>query len=283
MRDVQNEADHRKMAIDRVGIRDISWPISVPDRTNGTQETVAQVSLSVSLPQDYRGTHMSRFIEVLGAQEKRVTFHNMEGLLQTLKERLKARDAHAVFEFPYFITKSAPVSGAKGRLRCDVRFDAALYGDDFDLVTTVTSPIQTLCPCSKEISEFGAHNQRAHAAMEVRLSGFVWLEEFVRMADDCASAPIYSLLKREDEKYVTERAYSNPRFVEDSVRELALAMQADERVQWYRVSVTSHESIHNHDAFAVIERDKRGGGQPRALTCQGNLSGSSRRTEDGIR
>ena len=129
MRDVQNETDNRNMAIDRVGIRDISWPISVPDRTNGTQETVAQVSLSVSLPQDYRGTHMSRFVEVLGAQEKRVTFHNMEGLLVTLKERLKARDAHAVFDFPYFITKAAPVSGAKGRLRCDVRFDAALRGD----------------------------------------------------------------------------------------------------------------------------------------------------------
>ncbi|MCD8234380.1 MAG: GTP cyclohydrolase, FolE2/MptA family, partial [Cloacibacillus porcorum] len=153
--------DNSNMAIDRVGIRDISWPISVPDRTNVTQETVAQVSLSVSLPQDYRGTHMSRFVEVLGAQEKRVTFHNMEGLLATLKERLKARDAHAIFDFPYFITKAAPVSGAKGRLRCDVRFDAALRGDDFDLVTTVTSPIQTLCPCSKEISQFGAHNQRA--------------------------------------------------------------------------------------------------------------------------
>ena len=276
MRDVQNETDNRNMAIDRVGIRDISWPISVPDRTNGTQETVAQVSLSVSLPQDYRGTHMSRFVEVLGAQEKRVTFHNMEGLLATLKERLKARYAHAVFDYPYFITKAAPVSGAKGRLRCDVRFDAALRGDDFDLVTTVTSPIQTLCPCSKEISQFGAHNQRAHAVMEVRLAGFVWLEEFVQMADDCASAPIYSLLKREDEKYVTERAYENPRFVEDSVRELALAMQADERVVWYRVSVTSHESIHNHDAFAVIERDKRTG----SLPSRENLLCSPRRTEE---
>ncbi|MEG1603002.1 MAG: GTP cyclohydrolase FolE2 [Cloacibacillus sp.] len=257
MRDVQNETDTRRLAIDRVGIRDISWPISVPDRTNGTQETVAQVSLSVSLPQDYRGTHMSRFIEVLSAQEKSVTFHNMEGLLCSLKERLKARDAHTIFSFPYFITKTAPVSGAKGRVRCDIQFDAKLTDDVFDLVTTVTAPVQTLCPCSKEISEFGAHNQRAHAEMAVRLSNFVWLEELVQMADECASAPIYSLLKREDEKFVTELAYSNPRFVEDSVRELALKMQADARVVWYRVSVTSHESIHNHDAFAVIERDKR--------------------------
>lgn len=257
MRDVQSEADDRNLAIDRVGIRNISWPISVPDRENGVQETVAEVSLSVSLPHDYRGTHMSRFIEVLSAQEKKVTFHNMEGLLANLKNRLHAEDAHAVFEFPYFITKTAPVSGARGRVRCDVRFDAAMLGGDFDLVTTVTAPVQTLCPCSKEISEFGAHNQRAHASISVRLASFVWLEEFIETADKCASAPVYSLLKREDEKYVTERAYMNPRFVEDAVRDLALAMQADERVRWFRVSVTSHESIHNHDAFAVIEKDKR--------------------------
>ncbi|WP_352402451.1 GTP cyclohydrolase FolE2 [Synergistes jonesii] len=259
MRDVQNETDYRNLEIDRVGIRDISWPIAVPDRDSGTQETIANVSLSVSLPRDYRGTHMSRFVEVLSSQEKRVTFHNMEGLLETLRARLSAKDAHAVFDFPYFITKSAPVSGAKGRVRCDVRFDASLVDDEFDLVTTVTAPIQTLCPCSKEISDFGAHNQRAHAVMEVRLSGFVWLEEFVKMADDCASAPIYSLLKREDEKFVTERAYMHPKFVEDTVRDLALAMRAEPRVLWYRVSVASHESIHNHDAFAVIVGDKRNG------------------------
>ena len=201
MRDVQNESDDRNLAIDRVGISGISWPISVPDRENGVQETVAEVSLSVSLPQDYRGTHMSRFIEVLSAQEKKVTFHNMEGLLANLKERLHAEDAHAVFDFPYFITKSAPVSGSRGRVRCDVRFDAAMLGGDFDLVTTVVVPVQTLCPCSKEISEFGAHNQRAHASISVRLGSFVWLEEFIEAADKCASAPIYSLLKREDEKY----------------------------------------------------------------------------------
>ncbi len=257
MRDVQNEADDRNLAIDRVGISGISWPITVPDRENGVQETVSEVSLSVSLPQDYRGTHMSRFVEALGAQEKKVTFHNMEGLLANLKERLHASDAHAVFDFPYFVTKSAPVSGAKGRVRCDVRFDAAVLGGSFDLVTPGTAPIQPLCPCSKEISEFGAHNQRAHAAISVRLSSFVWLEEFIEMADACASAPVYSLLKREDEKFVTERAYKNPRFVEDAVRDLALALQTDARVRWFRVSVTSHESIHNHDAFAVIEKDGR--------------------------
>lgn len=256
MRDVQSEADYRNMPIDRVGVCGISWPISVPDKRDEIQDTVADVSLSVSLPQDYRGTHMSRFIEVLSERERNITARNMEGLLVTLKERLRARDSHATFEFPYFVTKRAPVSGLEGRVRCDVRFDAALLGSDFDLILTVITPIQTLCPCSKEISDFGAHNQRAHAEISVRLSGFVWLEEFIEIADECASAPVYSLLKREDEKYVTELAYTNPRFVEDAVRELALAMEDDDRVRWYRVSVTSHESIHNHDAFAVIERDK---------------------------
>ena len=256
MRDVQSERDPRNVSIDRVGIRDISWPIQVLDRTNGTQETIANVALSVFLPRDYRGTHMSRFIEVLSEQENRVTFHNMENLLRSLAAHLKADEAHAEFEFPYFVTKAAPVSGAKGRVRCDVRFDAVLKGDKFDLITELITPIQTLCPCSKEISEFGAHNQRAHARIAARMNTFVWIEDLISVADACASAPIYSLLKREDEKYVTERAYSNPRFVEDTVRDLALAMESDARITWFRVSVTSHESIHNHDAFASVERSK---------------------------
>lgn len=256
MRDVQSERDLRNVPIDKVGISSISWPIQVLDRSNGTQDTIANVSLSVFLPRDYRGTHMSRFVEVLGAQEKQVTFHNMENLLHALSERLDADEAHAEFEFPYFITKTAPVSGARGRVRYDVRFSAVLKNDSFDLVTELIAPIQTLCPCSKEISDCGAHNQRAHARIAARMSSMVWIEELAAIADSCASAPIYSILKREDEKYVTEHAYNNPHFVEDSVRDLALAMEREPRVTWYRVSVTSHESIHNHDAFASVERSK---------------------------
>ena len=256
LRDVQSERDKRNVTIDKVGISGLSWPIQVLDRSNGTQETVANVSLSVSLPRDYRGTHMSRFIEVLGDQENQVTFHNMENLLRMLQERLDADEAHADFEFPYFITKKAPVSGALGRMRYDVRFMSELKGRKFDLITELTAPIQTLCPCSKEISDSGAHNQRAHARMAVRMKTFVWLEELAEIADSCASAPVYSILKREDEKAVTEKAYANPRFVEDSVRELAIAMENDRRITWYSVSVTSHESIHNHDAFASVERSK---------------------------
>lgn len=256
MRDVQSERDQRNIPINKVGVSDVSWPIQVLDFAAGTQDTVATVSLSVMLPRDYRGTHMSRFIEVLADQEKQVTFHNMENLLGMLCERLRADEAHAGFAFPYFITKEAPVSYAKGRVRYDACFYASLVRGKFDLITELIAPIQTLCPCSREISEFGAHNQRAHAAIATRMSHFMWMEEIAGIADKCGSAPVYSLLKREDEKAVTEHAYRNPRFVEDTVRELALAMEEEKRVTWYRVSVTSHESIHNHDAFACIEKSK---------------------------
>lgn len=256
MKDVQSERDLRNLPIDKVGISSVCWPIQVLDRINGTQDTVANVSLSVMLPRDYRGTHMSRFIEVLAEQEKQVTFHNMENMVNMLCKKLQADEAHAELEFPYFISKAAPVSGAKGRVRYDARFFATIVRGRFDLVTELIAPIQTLCPCSKEIAEYGAHNQRAHASIAARMNTLVWLEELADIADQCASAPIYSLLKREDEKAVTERAYENPRFVEDTVRDLALAMEKEKRVTWYRVSVTSHESIHNHDAFACIEKSK---------------------------
>lgn len=256
MKDVQSERDRRNLPINKVGISGVSWPIQVLDMINGTQDTVANVSLSVMLPRDYRGTHMSRFIEVLAECEKQVTFHNMENLVNSLCEKLEADEAHAELDFPYFITKAAPVSGAKGRVRNDACFLASIVKNKFDLVTELIAPIQTLCPCSKEISEFGAHNQRAHASIATRMNAFMWLEELSDVADKCASAPIYSLLKREDEKAVTERSYENPRFVEDAVREMALAMEKEKRVTWYRVSVTSHESIHNHDAFACIEKSK---------------------------
>lgn len=256
MKDVQNEQDTRNVSIDKVGVSGVSWPVTVMDRQNGTQETVAEVALSVSLPHHYRGTHMSRFVELLSAQEKNISLANMKNLLMLLKEKLNAEEAQANFSFPYFITKAAPVSGAKGRVRYDVVFDATLSGEIFDVVITLIAPVQTLCPCSKEISDFGAHNQRAHAKISVRMNGLLWLEELAEMVDSCASAPVYSLLKREDEKFVTERAYETPRFVEDFVREMAILLQDDSRVTWFNVSVTSHESIHNHDAFASIERRK---------------------------
>lgn len=257
MRDLQNERDQRNIPLDRVGVSDLSYPIEVRDRDHQVQRTVARIAMAVSLPRDYRGTHMSRFVEVLESLEGQVTLPRMESLVQTLQERLDAESAEAEFRFPYFLRRHAPRSGAASLTRYDVAFRASRRGDRFDLVTTVRAPVLTLCPCSREISEAGAHNQRAHVTLSVRMGAIVWIEELADLAERCASCPVFSLLKREDEKHVTERAYHNPRFVEDVAREAALELDRDSRVLWYRVTVTSHESIHNHDAFASLERDRR--------------------------
>ena len=260
MKDVQNERDSRNVAIDRVGVRDVRYPIVVLDRDNGTQSTVALVSMSVSLPHEYRGTHMSRFIEALeGYRDSRIGPVALEGLTRRLCEKLDATEAEVVFRFPYFIVKRAPVSGIESRMGCDASLRGTCGAGVFDMVTGVEVGVQTLCPCSKEISSQGAHNQRAEVRLDVRMAELVWFEEMVQMVERSSSAPLFTLLKREDEKYITERAYANPRFVEDVVRDLALELNRDSRVTWYSISVTSAESIHDHDAFAELCRDKRSG------------------------
>lgn len=257
MRDIQSEKDKRNVPIDRVGISGISYPITVLDKSRGTQETVAQVAMAVALPHEYRGTHMSRFVEALEDFIKgKVTPHDIEDFTDTLIKKLNARKAEVVFRFPYFIRKSAPVSKRESWSRCEVVFRAE-KGDKFDFVTEVAAAVQTLCPCSKEISEYGAHNQRAVVRVAVRMKELVWIEELVSMVEDCASAPTYALLKREDEKFITELAYDNPKFVEDVVREVVLKLEGDDRISWFRVLVSSNESIHNHDAFAEVSRDKK--------------------------
>lgn len=255
MRDVQSEMDKRNIPIDRVGISGVSYPITVLDRTRRTQETVAQVSMSVALPHEYRGTHMSRFIETLEDFKGKITPHNLEELTDAMIERLEACKADVVFEFPYFIRKQAPVSKRESWSRYDVVFRAT-KADKFDFITEVIAAVQTLCPCSKEISENGAHNQRAYVRVAVRMNELVWIEELVSIIEECASSPTYALLKREDEKFVTEFAYNKPRFVEDVVREIVLNLDYNKRISWFRVLVTSSESIHNHDAFAEVERGK---------------------------
>ncbi|HCL78790.1 MAG TPA: GTP cyclohydrolase I FolE2 [Synergistaceae bacterium] len=253
--DVQSQRDTRRVAIDRVGVTNVSYPIVVLDQKEATQHTVATVTMAVSLPHDYRGTHMSRFIEVLDEFQGRVTISNLEHIAENLRVVLEAEQAEIVFSFPYFIMRKAPATGMKSYTRYDVSLSAS-KGQTFDLVTTVVVPVQTLCPCSKEISEGGAHNQRAYVEIAVRMKGLVWIEELVEVAERSASAPVYTLLKREDEKFVTEQAYNTPRFVEDVLREVALALEGERRITWYRIRVTSNESIHNHDAFASLERDK---------------------------
>lgn len=252
MKDVQGEKDLRCVPLKHVGIKDLRWPVVLRDRDKGTQSSIAKVALAVDLPHDIRGTHMSRFVECLQTLGP-VGLHEVEGILDTLKERLQAEKAMLKLEFPYFLTKKAPVSGQQSLMDIDCSFIAE-KGDEFKLKICVVVPVQTLCPCSKEISAYGAHNQRAFARIEVVARELVWIEELAEIADAGASAPIYGLLKRPDEKFVTEQAYDNPRFVEDAVREIALRLEDDKRITWYRAEVESIESIHNHNAFAVVEK-----------------------------
>ena len=236
LKDVQSEQDSRNIPLKHVGISDLRWPLVLRDRQKGEQHTVATVSVAVDLPKDLRGTHMSRFVQCL----QKLDIVNLSALEEVL-------------EFPYFIQKKAPVSGLSSvmDLNCVYTMEK---GTRFTQKVEVQVPIQTLCPCSREISAYGAHNQRAVASLEIEASEFVWIEELAEMADAGASAPVYGLLKRPDEKFVTEEAYDNPRFVEDAVREIALRLEADPRISWYRATVKSFESIHNHNAFACVEK-----------------------------
>ena len=255
MIDVQNRPDDRNIPIDQVGVTDLLYPIAVPDPRTGCQNTVANVSMMVNLTHNFRGTHMSRFIEVLNAHREQVTLQTAVDMAHELKRRLQAATARVEMDFPYFIEKHAPVSHAPELMeyRCAFMGSSSPEGDD--AVLGVTVPVTTLCPCSKELSRYGAHNQRGSVMMEVRaVSGArIEIEGLVEMAESSASAPVYALLKREDEKKLTEQAYENPVFVEDLARNLSQRLMTDSRVDWFRVDVVSLESIHNHNAFARIE------------------------------
>ena len=253
LKDVQGQVDQRHIALKQVGIRDIRWPITLKDPHKGVQHSVAVISLGVNLPHEQRGTHMSRFVECLKEMGP-IHPHDLEIVLDGLKEKLGAKKAMLDMRFPYFIEKKAPVSGKTGYLDISCHYHAE-KGETFHLDVGVIVPIHTLCPCSKEISKYGAHNQRARAKITIRSTKPVWIEELVEMAEASASSPIFSLLKRPDEKFVTEEAYENPRFVEDAAREIALRLNQDERIDWYRVTVESEESIHNHNAFACVEKE----------------------------
>ncbi len=256
MRDVQKSRDYRKLAINKVGVKDISYPIVVMDKEKAFQHTVARINMYVDLPHQFKGTHMSRFVEILNAHRKDMALDKMETTLQKIKDRLGASSAHLEMEFPYFMEKRAPVSGAASLMEYACRFIGSL-SDDFDFILEIRVPVTSLCPCSKELSRFGAHNQRGIITVQVRYRDFVWIEDLVNAIEECGSSQVYSLLKREDEKYVTERAFENPRFVEDMVREAALRLRTMNNVTWFSVSAENFESIHNHSAYASIEMDKR--------------------------
>ncbi|MBW2066289.1 MAG: GTP cyclohydrolase I FolE2 [Deltaproteobacteria bacterium] len=255
MEDIQNTKDSRNIDIDQVGVKGIRYPITVLDKNMGSQQTVAKINMYVNLPRHYKGTHMSRFVEILNENNQRISLQNFSSILQEMKERLNAESAHMEITFPYFIRKSAPVTGSEGLMEYRCTFKGSL-NQGSDLITMIDVPISTLCPCSKEISEFGAHNQRGIVRLKVRFKKFVWIEDLIKLVEDSASSDVYSVLKREDEKFVTEKAYENPKFVEDVVRDIALKLDEDPNITWFAVETENFESIHNHNAYAYIERCK---------------------------
>lgn len=253
--DIQNTQDERKIAIDKVGVKNIRYPIVVADRSNGPQSTVGTVNMYVDLPHHFKGTHMSRFLEVLNQYHGAISVEKIPEILDSMRERLDAETAHFSVGFTYFMKKQAPVTEAMGLMGYECTFEAA-SGRENDFVLGVEVPVTTLCPCSKEISAQGAHNQRGNVHVRVRFDDSVWIEEIVEMAEASASCALYPILKRPDEKWVTEKAYDNPRFVEDLVREVTLRLQDDQRIRWFEVHVENFESIHAHNAYAYIERWK---------------------------
>ena len=255
LKDTQNEPDYRQIPIDRVGVKNLRYPIQIRDKARSIQSTVAQFTLTVDLPHHYKGTHMSRFVEALNEHGPVVHIDNVREILDRLREKLHSEKAHIEFEFPFFLEKKAPVTQAVGMMDYTVRFSATTNGSEFDFVATVIVPVTTLCPCSKAISEYGAHNQRGQVTYSVRFHQPIWIEDLIQLVESCASSELYSLLKRPDEKAVTERAYRNPVFVEDLVRNIATRSDREPNIKWYRVEAENFESIHNHNAYAVIERE----------------------------
>jgi GTP cyclohydrolase IB len=257
--DIQATPDERGIAIDQVGISDLRYPIQVLDSEGRPFPTVARISMSVHLPHHFKGTHMSRFLEVLSKHEGEVTMHTLPAILHDLKTNLDAEEAHIEVAFTYFVTKKAPVSGSPAKVGCDCVFLGTSNGSRDHFSLRVTVPVTTLCPCSKEISDYGAHNQRGYVTMEVapkpKAGGgweLVWIEELIEVAEKSGSAPVYALLKRPDERHVTMQAFDNPVFVEDVVRNAAAILKSDRRVASFSVRAVNHESIHDHNAFAVV-------------------------------
>ncbi|SFM59220.1 GTP cyclohydrolase I [Thermodesulforhabdus norvegica] len=256
--DVQSRRDHRNIAIDKVGVKNIRYPLTVLDKSRGFQHTVGTINMYVNLPRRFKGTHMSRFIEILNEFYGNFDIRNLPRILETMQKRLDAESAHIEISFPYFIEKLAPVTKSTGIMEYGCRVIGALDCNlGYDLIVEVIVPITTVCPCSKEISNYGAHNQRGIVRLAVRYEKFIWIEDLIELVEDCASCDVYSVLKRPDEKYVTERAYDNAKFVEDVVRDVALRLKADPNITWFAVDVENFESIHNHSAYAFIERWKK--------------------------
>jgi len=254
--DVQSRRDTRQIPINKVGIKDIRHPVRVRDRSMGEQHTIACFNMYVNLPHNFKGTHMSRFVEILNQHEREISVESFKDMLREMAERLEAESGHIEMRFPYFVNKTAPVSGVQSLMDYDVTFIGEVHNGVDDMTIKVVIPVTSLCPCSKKISDYGAHNQRSHVTVKARIKDFIWIEEIIEMVEQEASCELYGLLKRPDEKQVTERAYDNPKFVEDMVRDVAARLNSEDRINAYVVESENFESIHNHSAYALIEKNK---------------------------
>ncbi len=252
--DMQSSPDHRQLAIQRVGVKGLRYPLALIDAAGETHATVATLAMTVGLPPEVKGTHMSRFVEMLERERPALSLRDLRQMFAEMLVHLEADSGRIEMRFPYFIRKTAPVSGVASLLDIDAGIDVwAEPGSAVEMALVVTVPVTSLCPCSKEISAYGAHNQRSHLSLRVQLRADMTLEELVRIAEEEASCEVFGLLKRPDEKWVTERAYDNPKFVEDLVRDIALRLQAEPRIGGWSVASENFESIHNHSAYALIE------------------------------
>ena len=257
--DVQARVDSRQLPINKVGIKDVYHPVRVKDRSSGEQHTIANFNMYVALPHNFKGTHMSRFVEVLHRNEREISVESFRDILVEMTEKLDAESGHIEMDFPYFVMKKAPASGVESLMDYKASLIGELHDGKPELWLKVVVAATSLCPCSKDISKYGAHNQRSHITIKARVEGHMWLEELIDIAESEASCEVYGILKRADEKYVTERAYDNPKFVEDIVRDVAVRLNKEERVRAYVVEAENFESIHNHSAYALIEKDKESG------------------------
>lgn len=256
MIDIQNQQDDREIPLQKVGVKGLSYPVKVLDKLNKFQSTTAIVDLFVNLPHHYKGTHMSRFIEIFHSYHTDISMKRFLLMLQDIRTELDAEKAFGSLTFPFFMEKEAPVSKQKSMLSYQCSYEGTVSAESSEFFVTITVPVTTLCPCSKAISNEGAHNQRGNVTVKLKNSFFFWIEDVIKLIEDSASCAIYSLLKREDEKFVTEKAYDNPRFVEDVVREVYLALKSfseEKSFSWFSVEAENFESIHSHNAYAYTE------------------------------
>jgi GTP cyclohydrolase I len=258
MKDIQNEPDYRNIGIDKVGIKGLRYPITVLDRNRGEQHTIASINMYVDLPHECKGTHMSRFVELLHLFRLKISLKTFSDILTRMKQHLNAASAHIEVTFPYFIEKCAPVSQSVGLMDYTCRLIGSINSESrIDLMSEVVVPISSVCPCSKEISDEGAHNQRGMVHLKTRFKKFIWIEDMIALVENAASCEVYSVLKRSDEKHITEKGFSNPKFVEDIVRDIAVVLNTDKNITWFSVEVENFESIHNHNAYASITRGQK--------------------------